>query len=186
MAFDRDGRFIGLSAEGPSRAWNEGTILRIVRSDPAAMTRLIQEWQEDRPYNMQAVIWYRLPVETDRLNWKWVTLSAVMAGRIPRESLQVEVEYPEPELAEIMLVNSGEADLSSKVRVEVECGQDKLLAGDGLRGFALAQTNPSRICLEYEGSESFSTISPGERWKIGWLRFRHKMEVEPNVTTLQP
>jgi len=186
VAFGKEGRFIGLSAEGRRRAWAEGTVLRVVRSEPVAMAKLVQRWQRDRPCNMQGVIWYRLPVETDRLNWKWVTLSAIMAGRIPRESLRVEVEYPEPELAEIVLVNDGEADQSARVSINIECGQEKVVASDGLRGYIITRTNSSGICLQYYGEKIFSTIRAGERWKIGWIRFRHKMEVEPNVTLLQP
>lgn len=186
VAFDKDGRFIGLSAEGPSRAWDEGTILRVVRSEPVAMAKLVQRWQQDRPYNMRGVIWYRLPVESDRLNWKWVTLSAIMAGRIPRESLQVEVEYPEPELAEIVLVNDGETDQSAGVSIKIECEQEKIVAADGLRGYIITRTNSSGICLQYDGEKIFSTIRAGERWKIGWIRFKHEMEVKTHVSALQP
>ena len=186
VAFDKDGRFIGLSAEGPSRAWDEGTVLRIVRSEPVAMAKLVQGWQRERPCNMQGVIWYRLPVETDRLNWKWVTLSAIMAGRIPRESLGVEVEYPEPELAEIVLVNDGETDQSARVSIKIGCEQENVVAADGLRGYIVTRTNSSSICLQYDGEKIFSTIRAGERWKIGWIRFRDEMEVKTHVSAIEP
>lgn len=186
VAFDKDGRFIGLSAEGPSRAWDEGTILRVVHSEPVKMAKLVQGWQESRPCNMQGVIWYRLPVETDRLNWKWVTLSAIMAGRIPRKSLGVEVEYPEAELAEIVLVNDGEADQSAGVSIKIGCEQEKVVASDGLRGYIITRTNSSSICLQYDGEKISSTIRAGERWKIGWIRLKHEMEVETHVTAIEP
>jgi hypothetical protein len=186
IAFDKDGRFIGLSAEGPSRAWDEGTVLRVVRSEPVAMAQLVQRWRHDRPCNMQGVIWYRLPVETDRLNWKWVTLSAIMAGRVPCESLRVEVEYPEPELAEIVLVNDGETDQSARISIKIECGQEKVVASDGLRGYIITRTNSSGICLQYQGEKIFSTIRAGERWKIGWIRFKHEMEVKTHVSAIEP
>ena len=89
LAFDKEGHFMGLTAEGPSRLWGKDTTLRAVRSDPIALATLVQAWQQDRPYNLQGVIWYRLPIESDRLNWRWATLSAVMAGRKPHESLRV-------------------------------------------------------------------------------------------------
>jgi len=186
VAFDKDGRFIGLSAEGPSRAWDEGTVFRVVRSEPVAMAKLVQGWQEDRPCTMQGVIWYRLPVETDRLNWKWVTLSAIMAGRIPRESLGVEVEYPEPELAEIVLVNDGETDQSARVSIKIGCEQENVVAADGLRGYIVTRTDSANICLQHHGEKILSTIRAGERWKIGWIRFRDEMEVKTHVSALQP
>ena len=186
MAFNKEGRFIGLTAEGPSRMWDEGTILRSVSSEPAAMARLVQGWQEDRPCAMQGVIWYRLPVETDILNWRWLTLSSVMAGRIPRDSVRVEVEYPEPELAEIVLVNDGETDQPAGAKIEVGCKGEDVIASDGLRGYAVTRTDTGSICLEYRGEKVFSTIRAGERWKIGWIRLKKEMEVKTHVSSLQP
>jgi len=52
----------------------------------------------------------------------------------PRPGLQVEVTYPEPALAEIVLVNAGPADAPCARNVRVEWKDDKLLAADGLRG----------------------------------------------------
>ena len=43
------GEFVGLSAEGPSRSWAEGTTLHAVRSYPPTMGRLVQDRQADRP-----------------------------------------------------------------------------------------------------------------------------------------
>lgn len=186
VAFDKDGRFIGLTAEGPSRTWDEGAILRVVSSEPVAMAKLVQGWQRERPCNMQGVIWYRLPVETDRLNWKWVTLSAIMAGRIPRESLGVEVEYPEPELAEIVLVNDGETDQSARVSIKIGCEQENVVAADGLRGYIVTRTDSANICLQHHGEKILSTIRAGERWKIGWIRFRDEMEVKTHVSAIEP
>jgi hypothetical protein len=186
VAFNKEGRFTGLAAEGPSRRWDEGTILRSVISEPATMARLVQGWQEDRPCTMQGVIWYRLPVETDRLNWKWVTLSAVMDGRIPHDSMLVEVEYPEPELAEIVLVNDGETDQPAGAKIAVGCKGEDVIASDGLRGYAVTRTDSGGICLEHRGEKIFSTIRAGERWKIGWIRFKQEMEVKIYVSALQP
>ena len=135
---------------------------------------------------MQGVIWYRLPVETDILNWRWLTLSSVMAGRIPRDSVRVEVEYPEPELAEIVLVNDGETDQPAGAKIEVGCKGEDVIASDGLRGYAVTRTDSGSICLEYRGEKIFSTIRAGERWKIGWIRLKKEMEVKTHVSSLQP
>jgi len=186
VAFNKEGRFIGLTAEGPTQTWDEGTSLRTVSSEPAAMAKLVQGWQEDRPCTMQGVIWYRLPVETDSLNWKWVTLSAIMAGRIPRKGLRVEVEYPEPELAEIVLVNDGETDQSAGAIIEIGCEGKDVIAADGLRGYVVTRTDSANICLQHHGEKIFSTIRAGERWKIGWIRFKQEMEVKTHVSSLQP
>jgi len=183
VAFDKNGGFIGLSAEGPSRAWADDVQLRAVRSDPVAMAGLVDRWQTSRPANMEGIIWYRLPVDTDRLNWKWQTLSCVMTGRAAPAEPQVVVEYPEPELAEVYLLNSGAADLSPAVRIELEFDRDKLLASDALRGFALAEENGGKILIEYAETTPLAVIAPGRRWKVAWLRFKERTEIQTNVRT---
>ena len=82
-AFDAQGKLIGLLAEGPLVSFAEGIIVRIARSDPKATAELIRGWTRSRPRELDGLIWYRLPVEGDRLDWTWPTLRAVMAGRAP-------------------------------------------------------------------------------------------------------
>jgi hypothetical protein len=186
VAFDKEGRFVGLGAEGPSQAWPGDVILRIVRSDPVAIAQLMRKWQPDRPQCMQGVIWYRLPVESDRLNWRWATLSALMDGQIPRKTLQVEVEYPQPELAEVVLINDGAVDLSAAVRIGVECDRKEIVAADGLSGFAIVEMKPSRISLVHDGTTVSPIIRAGERWKVAWIRFKSRIEGTPHVSLAQP
>ena len=186
VAFDKDGRFMGLSAEGPSRSWPESASLRAVRADADAMAKLVRDWREKTPANLEGIIWYRLPVEGDRLNWRWKTLSTVMSGKVPRKELEVKIEYPEPELAEVVLLNAGEADLSPVDRIEIEWIHVELVAADGLRGFNVAATSPSGLSLRRDGDDTLSVISPGDRWKVGWLRFKEKTEVKAHVEAFQP
>ena len=104
----RPGRLVGLSAEGPLLSWPAGLRLREARSDPAAAAGLVREWTRDRPAELAGILWYRLPVEGDRLNWTGPALRAVMAGRSPQSAVRVDVRAPEPGLVEIDLLNSGD------------------------------------------------------------------------------
>jgi Protein of unknown function (DUF3142) len=184
--FGKNGRFIGLCAEGSGRAWNAGTTLKVVRTDPIAMAGLIQHWSKTRPAALKGIIWYRLPVEGDQLNWKWRTLAAVMAGRTPLHNVKVKVERPQRGLAEIVLVNSGEADASPRLSVGLNWGNQRLIAADGLRGFALVNAGQRGADLRYQGPRQFSMLGPGESWKIGWLRLAEDAEVKTHVSTLRP
>jgi hypothetical protein len=186
VAFDKDGRFVGLSAEGPSQSWPRSASLGAVRADALEMAKLLRHWQEETPAHLQGVIWYRLPVEGDRLNWRWKTLSTVMSGTVPREKLEVRIEYPEPELAEILLLNAGEADLVPIDRVDIEWGGGDFVAADGLRGFAVATTGSSGLSLQRDRDDALSVISPGDQWKVGWLRFKEQTEVEAHVKAFDP
>jgi hypothetical protein len=180
-AFGAKGEVVGVSAEGPSRTWDAGTTLRLVRSDAAAMAGLVQAWQTARPAAMQGILWYRLPVDGDRLNWTWPTLASVMRGAAPRQELRVEVAYPEPGLAEIVLVNAGLADMVPTTCVEVGWESGELLGADGLRGYRVRQMSPTRLQLDCR--EPTAVLAPGDRWQIGWLRFKQSAEVRVHVTT---
>lgn len=78
LAFDPAGKFIGLSAEGPRPNWPTNAALREVRTDATEMANLVQRWTASRPQAMRGIIWYRLPVATDKFNWRWETLRDIV------------------------------------------------------------------------------------------------------------
>jgi hypothetical protein len=90
VAYDARGRFAGLAAEGTARTWPEDTELREVRADPLAMAGLVQIWTTNHPNALRWILWYRFPVSDDILNWRWVTLSAIIAARSPKENFRAE------------------------------------------------------------------------------------------------
>lgn len=182
VAFDRQGRPVGMSAEGLSLTWPQGTRLRDVRADPTAMAALVRAWTKDRPANLRGVIWYRLPTGEDRLNWSWQTLSAVMAGRAPRGALQVEARRPRPGLVEVDLVNGGEADCSLPLVVSMRWQDARLVAGDALQGFEWIDAGPTEVRLRATSDLALVRLAPGQRRMIGWLRLGQDTEVEVDVS----
>lgn len=80
LAFATDGKFLGLSAEGPRPNWPTNAQLREVTSDAVALGSLVRQWTASHPVAMQGVIWYRLPVVTDKRNWNWETFQQVIAS----------------------------------------------------------------------------------------------------------
>ena len=46
----------------------------------------MKRWHHQRPQLMEGVIWYRLPVDTDRMNWTWSTLQQVRQGNQPPQA----------------------------------------------------------------------------------------------------
>jgi len=179
--FDADGKFKGLIAEGQNRDWDSDTQLVKVSADPAKMSGLVSVWQANRPASMKGIIWYRLPVEGDRLNWPPVTLSTIIAGKVLVNSLRVEVDYPSQGLAEIMLVNDGNTDQRSDLPIKVHCPRDKIIACDGMRGYSIDKRTAKGFVLAHDGSRAFSTIRPGQRLKIGWIRLENDMEIKAYV-----
>lgn len=177
VAFDGAGKFVALSAEGPSMSWPEGVQLRDVRADPAAMAGLVSGWVNDRPALLRGVIWYRLPVDSDRLNWRWPTLANVMAGRIPEPELETATRQPEPALVEIHLQNRGNADEVRPVQVAVRWRDGRVVASDGLLGFDVFETGIN----ELQFRTTTLRLEAGGSQGIGWVRFDKATDVRVEI-----
>jgi hypothetical protein len=179
VAFDGRGRFIGLSAEGPAKSWPADAQFKEVRSDPLQLGQLAQEWSANPPAALKGIIWYRLPVEDDILNWRWPTFSAILQLRIPRKSVRVEAHRVEPGLTELSLVNDGEIDISSRVAIQTRWQGTRLVAGDGLHGFELTERGLSSA--RFETGRQLYRLPAGEKQVLGWLRLSEDREVQVEI-----
>jgi len=179
VAFDPQGRFAGISAEGPLPSWPATYTLREVESEPLEMAALTQYWSSNRPPAMVGILWYRLPVIVDNLNWRWPTLSAMLAARSPRESVRAGSRRVEPGLVEINLVNDGDLDFSSRLAIEVRWQRARLVASDGLGGFEPVVGNPSTV--KFQNRSQPRRLPAGEQLVIGWVRLTEDREVELEI-----
>ena len=176
LAFAPEGKFVGLSAEGPAKNWPANAKLREVRAEAPALAELVQGWATNRPPNLRGVIWYRLPIEGDTLNWRWPTLAAILALRSPRESLRATTRRVEAGLIEVSLANTGELDLSARLAVAARWRGARLVAGDALRGFELVEVNA--VAARFQTPAQPCRLLPGEVRVIGWLRLSQDVEVQ--------
>ena len=182
LAFDQIGKFVGLSAEGARPNWPTNAQLREIHSDPIQLAGLVQKWTARRPAAMRGVIWYRLPVVVDNFNWRWPTLGAILEARVPREVLRVSMRRVESGLVEINLANEGELDFSSRLAVEVRWSNARLVAGDALRDFELADRSASAARIQTRSQPCH--IRAGESLVLGWLRFDRDCEVQCELRKL--
>ena len=128
---------------------------------------------------MQGVIWYRLPVRGDRLNWTSPTLSAVMAGHSPEADLRVRLRRPDPQLVELDVCNLGTADHDAPVRIAVRWEGARRLAGDAFKGFDFRDSsNTTLVCWSQPG---FDRLPPGAARTVCWLRFDRETEVKAEL-----
>jgi len=147
VAFGPEGKLLGISADGADPVWPAGTVLREVLADPVALAGLVR---------------------------RWTTLAALLRGRDPRASLQVETRRPERGLVEIELVNDGERDLDLREAVSVRWKDARLLAGDVTAGVEWIEVAPGEVRLR----PAVGRISAGERRLLGWLRFFEEDHVD--------
>jgi len=182
LAFDASDKFLGLSAEGPRPNWPEGARIREVDSNPLELAALARHWAADRPTALRGIIWYRLPTIVDKFCWRWPTLGAIVAARVPREVLRVSARRVESGLVEISLANEGELDVSSRLAVEVRWSNARLVAGDALRDFELADNSAS--AARFQTRLQPSRLRAGDTLVLGWLRFDQDCEVRCELKKL--
>jgi hypothetical protein len=185
--FAPSGNLIGLSAEGPGPQWPAGTTIRRLEADPAGMAELVRTWNANHPPLMTGIIWYRLPVDQDSMNWRSPTLAAVMQGREPAPDLRVISQRDETGTIEIELHNAGDADAALD-RAEIFLSWDGAhrVASDGIRGFAVLDAGPHGLTLQPTTDAARARLHPGERIKIGWVRLSVDKEVHGHVQSLAP
>ncbi|MGC3990531.1 MAG: DUF3142 domain-containing protein [Chthoniobacteraceae bacterium] len=166
-AFDEKGAVLGVASEGASPRWPAHAQLHAYRAEAAALAALVKQWREDRPKKMVGIVWYRLPVASDTMNWRWPTLAAVMQGRVPTRHLKMEVSPGQP--ADIILVNDGEDDFPLPAVVNAEWSDATLEARDALGGY---QASPAGNIIHFTASPELALerLPPGARRVIGWIR----------------
>jgi hypothetical protein len=179
LAFNSEGNFIGLSAEGPSRQWPEGSRLKTVSADAKAIAPLVAGWLHSPPPHCEAIIWYRTPVPGDRFNWGWPTLEAVMAGRTPGGKVEAVVRHPQPLLAEIDFVNKGEDAAVMPSQFVLSAHGGRLLAGDALQGYEAREASGSKWIFKRTQADR---IAPGQKRMVGWVRLEKKAEVQIEIS----
>ena len=179
VAFDAQGKPHGISAEGASSRWPADAQVLRWEADPAELAALVAGWTRERPTALTGIIWYRLPVMGDRLNWRWPTLAAVMAGRAPVSRWHVEASAAQP--SEIMVINDGERDEPLPPTIEARWSGSRLLAADALEGYALespASSAENWLRFRLAPSAALSRLPPGSRRPIGWIRCEESTLIE--------
>jgi hypothetical protein len=182
VAFDRDGKFLALAAEGPAMSWPEGVRLREVGVDAPAMAALIMEWNRNRPVSMHGVIWYRLPVEGERLNWRWPTLASAMTGTAPEACVRATLRYPAPGLVEVAVENHGAAAVSKPMELWLRWKEGAVVAADGLSGFEVIERGGNELSLR----ASYLRLDAGARRAVGWVRFDQEAQVQLEIQKQAP
>jgi hypothetical protein len=180
-AFDQAGQPLGVSAEGPSSRWPSDA--RVVRweSEPADLAKLVASWTRERPAAMTGLIWYRMPVATDALNWRWLTLAAVMKGEVPRRQLRVEASGKE--LADLVVINDGLQDEPLPRFVDAHWLGTRLAMADALGGYVLGSGGGMTNWIRFQRTSgaSLSRLRPGQRHPIGWIRCEPPVSIRLSI-----
>ena len=180
-AFSAEGKLLGLSAESAPPSFPPGTILRYLRPDADALADLVAQWSAAHPAQMTGLIWYRLPVSGDTMNWRPPTLRAVMAGRKPRADVHALAIRTAPGLFDIYLENTGDADAMLEYRIVIDWDNAALVAADAIGGFERLDAPAASVIFHPSRSPASRWIAPSQRLQAGWLRLSLDTEVRTHV-----
>jgi hypothetical protein len=176
--YDPAGNLLGVAMDSVAPVFPPGTRLLEFDSDADALSRLVSDWHKARPENLKGIIWYRLPVSTDRQNWRWPTVIAVMEGRVPLHHLEVSSQGDNP--VDLSISNNGEADVPLNCTVTVSWKEGSLIASDALPGWSI-RLEPGRALFRSNSSRGLR-LPPGTRIDIGWLRYDRTLPLALQVS----
>jgi hypothetical protein len=178
--YDSTGKLLGVAMDSVNPAWPPETNVLEFATDADDLANLVKEWQTVRPPELLGLLWYRLPIATDVRNWRWTTLSAVMAGRIPVHKLEVVKIGENP--VDLAISNVGEADDQGNVIVTVKWNCASLVAYDALPGWTVRTEKERAIFTPIAGFHS--RLPPGGQRSIGWLRYDQVTTVRSQMEEL--
>lgn len=171
VEFADDGRVRDVHAEDmPAGLAISGRNYAVLDSDAYALSELVADWRAHAPELMQAVIWYRLPVSSDRLNWPSSLLPKVARGETLKRGWTASARLAAEGHHEVVLRQDGEAPDDLPRELLVSWRSDDVEGCDGLRGYKVQGHAPGRMGLWLERPEHFGRVRSGEEIVVGWLR----------------
>ena len=172
-----DGKLLSVAMDSVQPSWPPGTRVLEFGANADEIAALVKDWQQARPPELRELIWYRVPIASDTRNWRWATLSAVMAGRLPEHKINIVQEGENP--VDLSIFNAGEADEQLRANVTVTWNGTELTAADALSGWNVRSEN-GRAVFNVTALRGLR-LPPGSTRKIGWLRFERTTNLETGL-----
>ncbi len=165
--FDEQGRFVGLEAETRAQQWPPTYTKKEVMAQPDEIAPVVTQLVAQPPERMLGIVWFRLPVDGDKYNWSWLTLLAVMDGKLPViNTYQVEVRQASDALYEVWVTNHEHSEYHGRIQMTIqqteECG---VIAEDLLRGFSEKVAERDNVHIL-----TGKVPSPGKQAMVSWYR----------------
>lgn len=188
-AFDKTGKCVGISAEGPLPNWPADATVKRMDSPADRLVALMAAWGKNRPANMAGVIWFRLPVSLDSLNFSQPALDEIMRASTPAARLEIQVKpaakkKPSSDgsvLYDILLKNAGTLGGEFPQKIVLTWAGGRCLASDGLNGYTITHSSAGRLELQNDAQASGERLLPGDSAAIGWLRLPPHTEVKHEI-----
>lgn len=176
LYFDNQGKYAGISAENNHSTATSHPFSKYIVADPASVSELVRLWSTNRPANMTGIIWYRLPNRSDRLNWSWHTLEAIMRGEKAAADIRTDIQHTARGLYDLAITNAGNADGILPETLCIRWKNAEHIAHDAVNGYIVLSNHAGSLYIKR--NEYRSPLLPPETiTPIGWLRLSDDVEV---------
>ncbi|CAA6689924.1 MULTISPECIES: DUF3142 domain-containing protein [unclassified Lentimonas] len=170
VGFDQAGALVKVSGENAPLIDDPELRYRVIRAEPVALSEVVRALHNELPDHCEGVIWYRLPIGRERLNWDAVTWRAVMAGHVGQSSWQVQGVAQSDGLIEIQIEQRSLLAMEPPQQVTVEWADAAVIAWDGQRNYSVKTEPDHALTFQWPDTMAAPLLPQGTRWTIGWLR----------------
>ncbi len=140
---------------------------------PQTIADFLHRLAQRRIAHLQGIIWFRLPLASDRRAWSLSTLRAVLLRQSLNAHWQVEI-LPRPTgsdrqnlLYDLVLRNDGQIDAPLPRRISVPASD--CLAADAVGNYHLESDNQQQRFILTTGDQ----VRAGQDRPLGWMRCAH-------------
>lgn len=155
-----DGRILAIESDAATMPMFDETARELV-ADPRRVAVVLRRLHDAPPPRFDGIVWFRLPLASDRRAWSIDTLRAVVAGEAMDRSVQVErVRIGDGPNTDVVLRNAHRVDVLAPPAITVprECHD-----GEGVAGYVF---DAARARFD---SNAPPLLKPGASRTIGWV-----------------
>lgn len=163
LRYGADGKMLAVISEDLETQTPGTTIRSFALADPVASAGLVRGWQAAPPHGLRGIIWYRLPIASDRRNWPFITLQKVARGEISVEPVKIEVTAGS-NARDISLVNSGSFPLRLPNSFKIEAA---IKAADSAGPYRMEREPGASIY--FLRNDVWPWLDPGKKVVCGWV-----------------
>ena len=150
------------------------------------IAQLMTEWSEgSRPRLCDGVVWYRLPVEGDVLNWPTATWDLVREGVVPERKLELEFRREPQGFDRVLLRNQGqipESQFPGTIAIRIE-SPATLVGADGGRWYATPGVQGAEVIFTRTSQKHDLVPLPvGGEFPVGWVRKTGSSEYDAELS----
>jgi len=119
--------------------------------------------QQDWPL-LQGLVWFRLPLPSDKRSWSYAQLQAVSSGKPLVADLNISVQDKSPQF-ELVAENHG--FVAAQLPAEIHLSGNSCSAADAVSGYQL-NFSKDKNQLQFMLSKAEAVLQPGQSLVLGW------------------